>query len=73
MEQIARIFIDTSKSVFQLHGVDVAERPVLRRKLRPGASLRYGRGDGEKMEPGNPTSEPSLPSESWPSLVSASG
>jgi transposase len=34
VEQITRIFIDTSKSIFQLHGVDAAERPVLRRKLR---------------------------------------
>ena len=33
MDQITRVFIDTSKSVFQLHGVDAAERPVLRRKL----------------------------------------
>jgi transposase len=34
VEQIIRIGLDTSKSVFQLHGVDAAERPVLRRKLR---------------------------------------
>src|SRR5258705_12046097 len=26
--------MDTSKHFFQLHGVDTAERPVLRRKLR---------------------------------------
>jgi transposase len=31
---IARIGVDTSKSVFQLHGVDGAEQLVLRRKLR---------------------------------------
>jgi transposase len=31
---IIRIAIDTSKSVFQLHGVDEAEKPVLRKKLR---------------------------------------
>src|SRR5438128_8268647 len=29
-----RIGMDTSKSVFVLHGVDAAEQPVLRRKLR---------------------------------------
>ena len=34
MDQITRIFIDTSKSVFQLHGVNGAEQVVLRRKLR---------------------------------------
>ena len=34
MDQITRIFIDTSKSVFQLHGVNAAEKVVLRRKLQ---------------------------------------
>ena len=34
MGQIIRIGVDTSKSVFQLHGVDAAEQPVLRKKLR---------------------------------------
>ena len=34
MNDLIRIGMDTSKSVFQLHGVDGAERPVLRRKLR---------------------------------------
>ena len=34
MEQISRIGMDTSKHIFQLHGVDAAEKPVLRRKLR---------------------------------------
>ena len=33
MEQIIRIGMDTSKSVFQLHGVNAKEQPVLRRKL----------------------------------------
>jgi transposase len=32
--KIIRIGIDTSKSVFVLHGVDSADRPMLRRKLR---------------------------------------
>jgi transposase len=34
MTRIARIGIDTSKSVFQLHGVDEKEQVVLRSKLR---------------------------------------
>lgn len=34
MEQIIRIGMDTSKHIFQLHGVNAAEEPVLRRKLR---------------------------------------
>ena len=34
MSEIIRIGVDTSKSVFLLHGVDAAEQPVLRKKLR---------------------------------------
>ena len=34
MTEITRIAIDTSKSVFTLHGVDAAGRAVLRRNLR---------------------------------------
>ena len=34
MEQISRIGMDTSKHLFQLHGVGAAEKPVLRRTLR---------------------------------------
>ena len=33
MEKLSRIGMDTSKRIFQLHGVDASERPVLRRKL----------------------------------------
>jgi transposase len=34
MDQIIRVGMDTSKHVFQLHGVNAAEEPVLRKKLR---------------------------------------
>jgi transposase len=34
VDQIIRIGIDTSKHVFQLHGVNAAEEPILRKKLR---------------------------------------
>ncbi len=34
MEQITRIGMDTSKHIFQLHGVTAAEKPALRKKLR---------------------------------------
>src|SRR5260221_9430216 len=33
VEQISRIGIDTSKCIFQLHGVDAAEQPALRKRL----------------------------------------
>jgi transposase len=34
VEEISRISVDTSKHFFQLHGVNVAEKAVLRKKLR---------------------------------------
>ena len=41
MNQIIRIGMDTSKHFFQLHGVDAAERPVLRRKLGRSQMLAF--------------------------------
>ena len=41
MNQITRIGMDTSKHFFQLHGVDAAERPVLRRQLRRNQVLAF--------------------------------
>ena len=34
MKQVIRIGMDTSKHIFQLHGVDADEQPVLRKRLR---------------------------------------
>src|SRR3954449_4567199 len=34
VEQVSRIGMDTSKHIFQLHGVNAAEEPLLRKKLR---------------------------------------
>src|SRR5437016_13420627 len=39
--ELKRIAIDTSKSVFTLHGVDAQERPVLRRDLRRGQLVAF--------------------------------
>lgn len=41
MEDVTRIGMDTSKSVFQLHGVDRSEQPALRRKLRRRQVLEF--------------------------------
>ena len=41
MEQIIRIGMDTSKSVFQLHGVNASEQPVLRRKLSRREMVKF--------------------------------
>ena len=39
--ETSRIFVDTSKQVFQLHGVDGSEQVVLRRKLRRAQFLAF--------------------------------
>lgn len=41
MVEIMRIGMDTSKSVFQLHGVDAADQVVLRKKLRRRDMLAF--------------------------------
>jgi transposase len=39
--RIVRIGLDTSKHVFQIHGVDENEKPVLRRQLRRGEVEKF--------------------------------
>jgi transposase len=41
VDKIIRIGLDTSKHVFQVHGVDEREEPALRRKLRRGEVERF--------------------------------
>jgi transposase len=41
VEQIIRIGMDTSKHVFQLHGVNAVEEPVLRKKLPRKAMVKF--------------------------------
>ncbi len=41
MNEIIRIGMDTSKHIFQLHGVDAQERPVLRKRLSRSAMLAF--------------------------------
>jgi transposase len=44
VDKIIRIGMDTSKSVFQLHGVNAGEQPVLRRKLRRKDVVEFFKG-----------------------------
>ncbi len=44
MDDLTRIFVDTSKQVFQLHGVNAAEEVVVRRKLRRDQFLAFFAG-----------------------------
>lgn len=41
MEQIIRIGMDTSKNVFQLHGVNAVEQPILRKKLSRKEMVKF--------------------------------
>jgi transposase len=41
VEQIIRIGMDTSKYIFQVHGVDAAERPVLCKRLGRKQMLEF--------------------------------
>src|ERR1700730_1820666 len=55
VDKLIRIGMDTSKSVFQLHGVDLAEEPILRKKVRRRQLLEFfGR-----LDPTNVGMEPS--------------
>ncbi len=41
MNEMTRIGMDTSKRFFQLHGVNAAEQPVLRKKLTRSAMIAF--------------------------------
>ena len=69
MTEIKRIAIDTSKSVFTLHGVDDAGRPVLRRNLRRGELLRFF----ERLPPVEVVLEACGASHHWGRALSAVG
>lgn len=44
MDQYSRIGMDTSKNVYQLHGVDASEKAMLRRKVRRPALMAFFKG-----------------------------
>lgn len=69
MNQISRIGMDTSKHIFQLHGVDGAETPVLRRKLRRKEMIAFF----EKLAPTRIAIEACGASHHWARLLSGFG
>lgn len=69
MEQITRIGMDTSKNVFQLHGVDASERPVLRKKLTRREMVRFF----EKLPPTVVAIEACGSSHHWARLLGSLG
>ena len=69
MDQISRIGMDTSKHVFQLHGVNAAEVPVLRRKLRRKEMMTFF----EKLAPTVIAIEACGASHHWARLLQSFG
>ena len=69
MEQVSRIGMDTSKHVFQLHGVDAAESPILRKKLRRKEMVKFF----EKLPPTVVAIEACGASHHWARLLQSLG
>lgn len=69
MKEITRIGMDTSKNVFQLHGVDAEEQPVLRRKLTKREMIKFL----EKLSPTLIAIEACGASHYWARLLSSFG
>ncbi|UWU17340.1 IS110 family transposase (plasmid) [Rhizobium sullae] len=69
MEQIIRIGMDTSKNVFQLHGVNANEQPVLRKKLSRREMVKFF----EKTPPTTVALEACGGSHHWARLLSSFG
>lgn len=61
VDRIIRIGMDTSKRIFQLHGVNEAEQPVLRRKLSRVAMVAFF----ERLEPSIVAMEACAASHHW--------
>ncbi len=69
MEQISRIDMDTSKHIFQLHGVNAVEDPVLRKKLRRRDMVAFF----ERLAPTAIAIEACGASHHWARLLSSFG
>ena len=69
MEHICRIGMDTSKHFFQLHGVNTAEEPVVRKKLRRKDMIMFF----EKLAPTVVAIEACGGSHHWARLLSSFG
>ena len=69
MADIIRIGVDTSKSVFQLHGVDASERPVLRKQLSRREMIRFF----ERLPPTDVALEACGASHHWARLLNSFG
>ena len=69
MQQVSRIGMDTSKQIFQLHGVDAAEEPVLRKRLRRKEMMKFF----EELPPTRVGIEACASSHYWARLLQSFG
>jgi len=69
VDQVSRIGMDTSKHIFQLRGVDAAEAPVLRKKLRRKEMVAFF----EKLAPTMISIEACGASHQWARLLQSFG
>src|SRR6202795_2221186 len=69
VDQISRVGMDTSKHIFELHGVNAAEVPVLRKKLRHKDMVRFF----EKLAPTVIAIEACGTSHHWARLLQSFG
>ena len=69
MEQIIRIGMDTSKHIFQLHGVNAVDEPVLRKKLRRKEMIKFF----EELPPTQVGIEACASSHHWARLLQSLG
>lgn len=69
MDQVHRIGMDTSKHIFQVHGVNAAEMPILRKKLPRGDMATYF----EKLPPTEISIEACGGSHYWARLLQSFG
>jgi transposase len=69
VEEITRIGMDTSKNVFQLHGVNSSEQPVLRKKLSRKEMVKFF----EKAQPTAIALEACGGSHHWARLLNSFG
>ena len=69
MQQVSRIGMDTSKQIFQLHGVNGCEEPVLRKKLRRKEMMKFF----EELPPTKVCIEACASSHHWARLLQSFG
>jgi len=69
VQQVSRIGMDTSKQIFQLHGVNGSEEPVLRKKLRRKEMMKFF----EELPPTKVCIEACASSHHWARLLQSFG